>query len=195
MQTRPKPNPTRLNPLIHNLIRGWFVTLPTWLGSRSRARKWRRKVKLRQTLIRWKSQILAVSFLRFLRLLSSSLFSLVLIFLWIWIWNGLGNSGQNSGGLNPSASLSALVSKRAKLQEELRHIEKQVYFPFHFRNLVMLSIYPCSNFCNFTSTHVVLLVQFSFIVFLRDMKWFVFSNCEIVYCHWTSSCTMKNHTF
>ncbi|KAF3322285.1 chromatin modification-related protein MEAF6-like isoform X1 [Carex littledalei] len=35
--------------------------------------------------------------------------------------------GQKSGGLNPSASLSALVSKRAKLQEELRNIEKQVY--------------------------------------------------------------------
>ncbi|KAJ4759636.1 histone acetyltransferase subunit NuA4-domain protein [Rhynchospora pubera] len=35
--------------------------------------------------------------------------------------------GAKSAGLNPSASLSALVSKRAKLQEELRNIEKQVY--------------------------------------------------------------------
>ncbi|KAJ3680245.1 hypothetical protein LUZ60_016523 [Juncus effusus] len=37
------------------------------------------------------------------------------------------SEGQKSGGANPSASLSALVSKRAKLQEELRNIEKQVY--------------------------------------------------------------------
>jgi hypothetical protein len=67
----------------------------------------------------------------------------------------LVKSGQKFGGLNPSASLSALVSKRAKLQEELRIIEKQVYFFFSGHNLVILRVNTCSSFLNFTSTYVI----------------------------------------
>jgi hypothetical protein len=48
--------------------------------------------------------------------------------------NVFSNFSGQKGSSNPSAMLTSLLSRRAKLHEELRNIEKQVFFFFGYNS-------------------------------------------------------------